>query len=171
MPRSRQRVEINMDELRRVLDKARQQPIEEAEYLKMKVALDVLAERLTVKRTTEKARAVVAQPPLAEAISTAPQNEQQGKTKGHGRNSAADYTGARKIEIRHAKLTCGDACPECARGKVYTQRQPKTRVDAWPPYLSYCPIGMMTPAWVLNPATTTCSGQFPAGSIGSVTLI
>ena len=27
-----------------------------------------------------------------------------------------------------AKLSCGDACPECARGRVYTQRRPKTLV-------------------------------------------
>ena len=61
MKPSRQRVEINMDELRRVLDKARQQPIAESEYLKMKTALDILAERLTFQRTTEKTRAVMPQ--------------------------------------------------------------------------------------------------------------
>ena len=58
MKRSRQRVDIDLEELRRVLDQARQQPIGEADYLKMKVALDVLAERLTPKRTTEKTRTV-----------------------------------------------------------------------------------------------------------------
>ena len=48
-------------------------------------------------------------------------------SKGHGRNGAGAYTGARKVVIR-AKLASGDACPECARGRVYTQRQPKTLV-------------------------------------------
>ena len=124
----RQRVEINIDELRRVLDKARQQPIAEADYLKMKAALDVLAERLIPRRTTEKARAVVAQPQLVEATSSPPTNEQPGRAKGHGRNSAADYAGARKVIIPHANLACGDTCPECQRGKVYAQRQPKTLV-------------------------------------------
>jgi transposase len=128
MKQPRKRVEIDMDELRRVLDKARQQPLEEAEYLKMKVALDVLAERLTPKRTSEKARAVVAQPPLDESTNTTPDSQQSGKTKGHGRNAAADYAGARKVVVRHANLTSGDTCPGCACGKVYAQRQPRTLV-------------------------------------------
>jgi hypothetical protein len=95
MKRTRQPVEINMDELRRVLDKARQQPMEESDYLKMKVALDVLAERLTRERTTEKTRAVVAQPQLAELSGTKQNHPQQDKTKGHGRNSASIREGGR----------------------------------------------------------------------------
>jgi hypothetical protein len=54
MKRSRQPVEINIDELRRTLDRARREPISEAYYLKMIAALDVLAERLLPGRTTEK---------------------------------------------------------------------------------------------------------------------
>jgi transposase len=128
MKQPRQRVEINIDELRRVLDKARQQPLEESDYLKMKIALDILAERLAVQRTTEKTRAVVPQPQLVGVTSTAAPKDEQRKAKGHGRNSAADYTGARKVAIGHATLRCGDTCPECARGKVYIQRQPRTLV-------------------------------------------
>ena len=128
MKRSRQHVDIDLEELRRVLDQARQQPIGEADYLKMKVALDVLAERLTPKRSTEKTRTVVAQPELAGSATVPPDADGPEARKGHGRNSAGAYTGARKVEIRHAQLACGDACPECARGKVYTQRQPKTLV-------------------------------------------
>lgn len=135
MKRARQPVEINIDELRRVLDKARQQPIDDTDYVKLKVALDVLAERLTRERSTEKTRAVVAQPQLANSTSTAQDHKPRGKRKGHGRNSSADYTGAKKVVIRHAKLTCGDTCPECAQGKVYPQRQAKTlvRVVGQPP--------------------------------------
>jgi hypothetical protein len=66
MKRSRQPVEIDMGELRRVLDRARQEPIGEVDYLKLKVSLDVLAERLTRMRTTEKTRTVVARPQLTE---------------------------------------------------------------------------------------------------------
>jgi len=125
MKRSRQAVEIDIAELRRVVDRARQEPISEAEHLKLKVALDVLDERLRPARTTEKTRTVIEQPKLSEGASAA--HDQPAAKKGHGRNAAGEYTGARKVVIP-AKLTSGETCPECARGKVYTQRQPKTLV-------------------------------------------
>jgi transposase len=128
MKRSRQTVEINLEELRQVLDKARLQPISDGDYVKLKIALDVLAERLTATRTTEKTRTVVTQPQLADSVGTPSKPDESRASKGHGRHSASAYTGARKVVIRHAKLVCGDACPECARGRVYTQRQPKTLV-------------------------------------------
>lgn len=126
MKHSRQSVEINMEELRRALDGARQGPICEADYLKLKMALEVLAERLTRMRSSEKARAVV---PRAQLIATNPSDTNDcRKSKGHGRNSAGSYSGARKVILPHTSLAGGDACPECARGRVYTQRHPKTLV-------------------------------------------
>ena len=44
------------------------------------------------------------------------------KPKGHGRNGAKDYPGAKKISISHETLQAGDDCPECADGKVYETR-------------------------------------------------
>src|SRR5215472_18642737 len=127
MKRSRQTVEIDMAELRRVLDRARHEPMGESDYLKLKIALDVLDERLRPARTTEKTRAVVEQPKLASNSSTPQDNIVQPTGKGHGRTGAGAYTGARKVVIK-AKLTSGEACPECAQGRVYTQRRPKTLV-------------------------------------------
>jgi hypothetical protein len=95
MKRSRQPVEIDMRELHRVLERARQEPIGEADYRKLKIALDVLNERLTRTRTTEKTRAVVAQPQLTEPTNTMPDHSECRTSKGHGRNSADAYTGAR----------------------------------------------------------------------------
>jgi transposase len=44
---------------------------------------------------------------------------------GHGRNAAAAYRGARKVEVPHASLKAGDPCPdEQCGGKVYPQRDP-----------------------------------------------
>jgi transposase len=127
MKRSSQPVEIDMAELRRVLDRARREPMGEADYLKLKAALDVLDERLRPTRTTEKTRAVVEQPKLADNSSTPQDNIVQPISKGHGRTRAGAYTGARKVVIK-VKLTTGDTCPECAKGRVYTQRRPKTVV-------------------------------------------
>ena len=41
------------------------------------------------------------------------------KKKGHGRNGAADYTGAEKNTIAHDELKQKDPCPACLKGKVY----------------------------------------------------
>ncbi len=46
------------------------------------------------------------------------------KRKGHGRNSAAVYTGADRIKIAHQSLHHADPCPECPKGKVYLQQHP-----------------------------------------------
>ena len=127
MKRSSQPVEIDMGELRRALDRARHEPMGEADCLRLKVALDVLDERLRANRTTEKARAVVDQPKLASNGGVPRSDGDRPTTEGHGRNVASAYTGARKVIIQ-AKLTSGDACPECAQGRVYRQRQPKAIV-------------------------------------------
>ena len=121
MKQSRQPVEIDMGELRRALDRARREPIGEADYFKLKIALDVLDERLRPMRTTEKTRTVVEQPKLTENTGTAIGNGELPTSKGHGRNSAGKYTGAQKVVIP-GQLAGGDACPECARGRVYPQR-------------------------------------------------
>lgn len=46
------------------------------------------------------------------------------KRKGHGRNSAAAYTGADRVKISHQTLGHADPCPECLKGKVYLQQEP-----------------------------------------------
>jgi transposase len=47
------------------------------------------------------------------------------KKKGHGRNGAADFTGAEKVTIPHGALKHKDPCPLCLKGKVYVCKQPK----------------------------------------------
>jgi transposase len=51
-----------------------------------------------------------------------------GKKKGHGRNGAADYTGAEKISVPHGQLKHKDPCPACLKGKVYLCKKPKTLI-------------------------------------------
>lgn len=46
------------------------------------------------------------------------------KRKGHGRNGAAAYRGAKKTKVPHESLKPGDPCPECKNGKVYRQSEP-----------------------------------------------
>ena len=50
------------------------------------------------------------------------------KKKGHGRNSASDYTGAEQKKVSHESLQQGDQCPSCVKGKVYEQAEPAVLV-------------------------------------------
>ena len=54
------------------------------------------------------------------------------KPKGHGRNGAASYTGANRVQVAHESLKPGDECPECSKGKVYPFK---------PPALLLCLVG------------------------------
>ena len=50
------------------------------------------------------------------------------KLKGHGRNGAADYTGAEKVIVPHQDLKPGDSCPLCPKGKVYELKDPEVAI-------------------------------------------
>ena len=47
------------------------------------------------------------------------------KAKGHGRNAAADYTGAEQIKVPHPTLKPSDNCPGCLKGILYEMKVPK----------------------------------------------
>jgi len=135
MKRSREQIEINLGELDRLLDRTRVGPLSDVEREKLRTALHVLADKASSRmRTTERTKAVVKQPSLTDEAGTAA-GRQPGTRKGHGRLRPAEYTGAKKVTIRHTELEAGDACPECSRGKVYAQREPKVlvRIVGQPP--------------------------------------
>jgi transposase len=46
------------------------------------------------------------------------------KRKGHGRNGAKEYTGAKKVKVSHESLKSGDPCPLCKKGKIYALKVP-----------------------------------------------
>jgi hypothetical protein len=88
--------------------------------------LDILgAKNLSLKRLrrmlfgerTEKTSAVVGKGEAEKAEPT--KDRPQRKRKGHGRNGASEYPGARRIRVPHDTLRAGDVCPGCKRGKVY----------------------------------------------------
>jgi hypothetical protein len=56
--------------------------------------------------------------------------------KGHGRNTAASYSGARKVPLTHAHLKAGCLCPGCRKGKLYKSMMPGVflRIKANPPF-------------------------------------
>jgi transposase len=127
MKPGRRRIDVNLDELDKVLDGARQAPLSEADYDKLKGALHALAAMIVRPRTSEKTRAVVEETGAAETNSeTAP--DSPILPAGHGRNGAQAYGGAEKVHVAHTELSHGDRCPECGKGNVYGQKEPKVMV-------------------------------------------
>jgi transposase len=52
----------------------------------------------------------------------------QEKPKGHGRNGAASYAGARKVCVPQPGYQAGDQCPLCPKGKLYSLEEPGVEV-------------------------------------------
>src|SRR4051794_40560423 len=135
MKRTRPRVDVNLQELDQVLDHARQAPLSEPDYQKIKDTLHTLVALLAPVRNTEKTSAVLPELVGVAAGEQTTADDHEARTPGHGRNAAAAFTGAQKIRIQHANLKPGDHCPECEKGKVYVQKEPKplVRIVGQPP--------------------------------------
>ena len=128
MKSARRRIDVNLDELDRVLDGARQEPLSEADYDKLKGALHTLAAMLVRPRHTEKTSAVL-EKSNSSAMGTRTQPDTNpSPAPGHGRNGAEAFGGARKVDITHPQLKHGDRCPGCGQGNVYGQKEPKALV-------------------------------------------
>ena len=126
MKDARRRIDVNLEELDRVLDGARQAPLSESDHGKLKEVLHALAAMLVRPRNTEKTSSVLEKPEGSQT-GTQPDNNTP-PLPGHGRKGAEAFSGARKVDVKHQKLTHGDRCPECGKGNVYEQKEPKVLV-------------------------------------------
>jgi transposase len=74
-------------------------------------------------------------PPPTPPAPPSPAPGPEAKPKGHGRTKAADYTGARWVEVPHPQLQAGAPCPHCGQGTVRAQKSPAIvlRIVAAPP--------------------------------------
>ena len=82
--------------------------------------------------STSERRENVFPAPSAEAATSptsrpAEAGSRKAPVKGHGRNSARAYPGARKVAVAHEALRAGSPCPQCP-GKVYARSQPRRLV-------------------------------------------
>jgi len=128
MKSARRRVDVNLDELDQVLDGARQAPLSQADYDKLKGALHALAAMLVRPRHTEKTSAVLEKPEGSEVGAGAQPDTNPPPSPGHGRHGAEAFGGAQKVDIAHQNLKHGDRCPECGKGNVYGQKEPRVLV-------------------------------------------
>jgi transposase len=124
--KKRSRVEVNLEELDQIIDRATDAPLSKADSAKLKTALHAMAERLSTKRTTEKTSVVLGE--TTTPVSTQQLEKAPSCAPGHGRHSAAEFTAASTVAVPHAKLKHGDGCPACREGKIYEQKQPAMRV-------------------------------------------
>src|SRR6266850_2323877 len=123
----RPRIDVNLGELDQLLDQAQQAPLSEPDCHKIKTTLHTLVEMLVAKRTTEKTRTVV-DPAASETAAAEPAASSEKKANGHGRTPASADAGARKVIVPHPELKHGATCPECPKGKVYVQKEPRPLV-------------------------------------------
>ncbi len=136
------RIDVPMEELEKVLERARKEPLDEEGYAKLKASLETLGylvqlvenKDTTIHRlrqilfgsSTEKTSQVLPTEAGNPTVNPkVPKEKASGeKSKGHGRNGAEAYSGAEKVQVAHESLKPGDRCPHCQKGKVYHQAQP-----------------------------------------------
>jgi len=119
---SRPRIDVNVDELDRIIDGAMREPLNETDGQKLKTAVHAMAERLVRGRNTEKTSAVLGDQDRPASPEEAQPETSESKPAGHGRNGASAFGGAEKVEITHQERHSGDRCPDCGRGKSIYRR-------------------------------------------------
>ena len=120
MKSTRGRLTVNLDELDRVLDGARQAPLNEDDYEKLKCALHAMAALLVRPRNTEKTSAVLEKQESKTDDSAQP--DANTPPPGHGRNGAAAFESARKVSVAHQNLAEGTVVQSVKKG-MYTGRR------------------------------------------------
>jgi len=148
--KSPKRIDLNLDQVDALLKRVENGSLKESDYEIIKVmaeTIHLLSQAVDEKATsirrllrmlfgasTEKLENVIKNKDKNESGSAEPnasdqnpadkKNKPDQKPKGHGRNGAADYTGADRIKVPHATLKPGDKCLACLKGKVYEMSVP-----------------------------------------------
>jgi transposase len=150
-------VEIDMSELEEILNRATKGPLSPQDLEKLRSAMHTLGwlqNQLRNKDTSlTKLRKLLFETPktektshvLGESANEAAQegeekaedppqaasnaNEPAPPAKGHGRNGANAYSGARRVAVPHGAFHPGDPCPEAGcEGKLYRLPEPRVLV-------------------------------------------
>src|SRR5215472_8702965 len=97
----RRHIDVNVQELDQIVDRAREAPLSDVDYDKLKTALHALIEKLLGPAKTEKLAAVFADDSSPASPAAPPRAE---RPAGHGRNGAQAFSGAHKVAIAHQQL-------------------------------------------------------------------
>lgn len=136
------KIEISLEEAVALLDRVQNSTLGQDDYEIIKGMIDTLM--LLDQAVTEKGTSIKRL--LQMIFGNKTEKKEKGskkktgkgrkqKSKGHGRNSADDYTGAEKVKITHTTLQHCDPCPACDDGKLYRQPSPGVvvRIKGMPP--------------------------------------
>jgi len=144
-------LEVNMDEIKKLAQRAREGPLSQEEcdliqalaesYINLrdeigdkKASIDRLRQ-LVFGAKTESRKNVRKMTGTAHSEGQE-EGQEKEKRKGHGRMPAESYTGVEKIEVAHESLSSGDPCPHaCCKGRVY-DKDPRVliRIKGGPPF-------------------------------------
>jgi len=148
------RQDIAAEELNGIIEHAKDRKLSEEEHSKLKAAIDTLGfltqeiegknasiARLrkylfgaSTEKTSELLKGITGVESVgvdqiqsaqdANAGTPASTPAPKPNRKGHGRNGADSYTGAKRITVKHETLGVASPCTECLKGKVYPLKQP-----------------------------------------------
>src|SRR5215813_5005413 len=130
-------IDVSMEELKRVVDGACHQTLNDGDHRKLRGAVETLGEMarmladkdatlrelrqmLLKPATTEKTRAVLERAgilPQPNGKPSEPAAEKRRKRQGHGRKPASAFVGALKVEVKHPTLQAGDKVPGVRQGE------------------------------------------------------
>jgi hypothetical protein len=143
-----QRIDLNLEQVDELLMRVKTGRLQEGDYEIIKAmvqTIELLSQcvdekaasirrllRMLFGPSTEKLKNVIKDKETSDSSKSTPQHttdkNNQPKPKGHGRNAAADYTGAEQIKVSHATLKPQDNCPACFKGILYEMKVPKVVV-------------------------------------------
>lgn len=128
------RIEITAEEVLALLDRLKNS-LNETDYLIIKGMVDthLLLEQMVREKKTSISRLLKMlfggktekTSNIGNGSKTGGKTRQKTtKAKGHGKNGADNYVGAKHVKINHTNLHHCDPCPACEDGKLYRQPDP-----------------------------------------------
>lgn len=123
-------LDIKQEELDGLLERVKSNELQEGDYELIKALIETVSYLNTL--SNEKAASIKRLLKMVFGHKTEKQKKpnthdrpkRKKKKKGHGRNGAKAYKGAKKIKVSHQTLKSGNDCPACEKGKLYGEKPP-----------------------------------------------
>ncbi len=126
-------LDIKQKELDQLLERVRLNQLQEGDYELIKALAETISylssfsdeKAASIKRLLKMLFGSKTEKTNKKRTSRSPKKvPKKQKKKGHGKNGASAYKGAKKIKISHQTLKSCNDCPACERGKLYGEKPP-----------------------------------------------